>query len=125
MDAMEERAAIQRWCNGNANAAQTVETFALISQIADDLADAEIPAPVAVERLLLLCLVELPRNPFYMANAQMYAPIMAGVITNWGRSNEWARSQELETRMFAYVLRESAEMLVTVTAFVVGGEDHM
>lgn len=124
-NATEEREHMLQWFRGNMAAVQCVETFGRISQLADDIADGDAPdVPEAIEKLLLLALVDLPRNDFYRAHATMYAPLLAPVVINWGRSNEWARSTAIEDRMFAYVLRESGEQLITATAYAVGGPDH-
>ena len=115
-----------KWCNGHEDAASLVYTLGQISQLGDDLADTElkIPPEAAVVNLLLGTLVHVPGNRFFQENIHWYLPVFFNALISWELSDELAKSSSRESRMFAFVLRESLEQVIYVTALLTGGVYH-
>jgi hypothetical protein len=114
------------WMKGNSSAVAFLDMLGYLSQIADDIADADTPKEKLADTMhdiLSICLVELPLNTFYQDHQQFLHPILFTCLNQWGVSNRLAVAEDKNSRMFAFVLRESLDQLTAAAAFAVGGRD--
>ncbi len=124
----EEYEQLLVWCRGNEAAADFLEKGFAVTQIADDFVDRDVPQcridSDHMLRLLHLCLVEIPSNPFYMAHRAWFAPLFSTSFLMWEATESWKTSEVADSRKFAYTWREICEQLIFMTAWLVGGLQH-
>ena len=113
------------WCKGNEDAARFLMMAYEVTQVADDFVDRDVPDEEinarAMLKLLHLCMVDIPTNPFYQQHQQWYIPLMSTSFTIWSCTDEWKKDTNPTTQQFGYVYREICEQMVTITAQIVGG----
>ncbi len=93
------------------------------SQLADDIADCD-ERPDRVTDVMRILGVEVPRNPFFRAHADVLTATLAQVIDAWEWSNEHEDDPDETGKVLAYGLRDAAIMYVRQVAFLVGGHEH-
>lgn len=113
----DELEQLHKWCKNDSNAVVFLRVIAEISQIADDYADGDEFGSEAMTRLLHLCLVAIPSNPFYIKNQPWLMPVMSASMIMWNASNDWKNE-------FGFVYRESLEQIIHVVALIIGGQKH-
>lgn len=103
-----------------------------ISQVMDDLVDKDKPvADDLIMKTFWDCLIEVPKNPFYMRHAPTLIPLMQVFLVDYRDSVLLERNEKLDDEMkdhgknIAFVLRDSVGSIVTHCAYLVGGYDHM
>lgn len=97
------------------------------SQIADDFVDNDVwcwHRPNAMREMLEILLLEIPHDPFYLANQKSLEEVIAQCISVWTLSNGIVLDTTPESRMWCYVQREAFQMVVWRVAVIVGGLDH-
>lgn len=115
------------WALGDVAAAMLLKTYWMASQLADDLADEDLPKADRVSvmaTVLRLLTVEIPANPFFRSNYVSLVPILASAIDYWELSNRWAHEGGISMKAYAYAHRESSLQVVRHVAAVVGGGEH-
>lgn len=119
----EELQKIGVWCKGDPDAISFVMKIFEVSQIADDFVDCDAPMELskAMARLLHLALVEIPSNPFYVKYKNWFLPLFSTTILLWDATNDWAKSPNTSSRMFAWSYREIGEQIIIKTACITGG----
>lgn len=126
--AIEECDKLLEWCLGDRHAADFLARVFEVSQIADDFVDRDVPADwingARMLRLLHLCLVDIPANPFYIRHSTWFTPLLSTCCMIWEATEDWRQSEEPDTRMFAYTYREIGEQIVFMAARLIGGLDH-
>lgn len=92
-------------------------------QIADDLVDGdkEIDKSRVMCRLLSLCLIEIPANPFYKRFAGFLMPGLMQAIAQWGASNELRQHEDADVQRWAWAMRDVVEHIITSCAYLEGG----
>jgi hypothetical protein len=128
---MTEADKVLNWCNGNAEAARLVADLVTVSQIADDLVDMDKPgfaAPgdraEAMARMLHLCLIAIPANPFFMEKQGWLAPVVSVALIAWQASTRWEREKDETVKAFAFAYRDALELVVVQIAHITGGLTH-
>jgi hypothetical protein len=115
----------RKWANHNKDAAAFLENVAAMTRLADDIADGDSKDPVAdVAHLLHRAVITNGRNKFFQEHKDILSPVMATSIMMWAKSEQWRRSENRKTRMFAFVYREGVEHVAHVTALLTGGVAH-
>lgn len=97
------------------------------SQIADDFVDGDVRwwnRPDAMREMLEILLLEIPHDPFYLANQKSLEEVIAQCISVWTLSNGIVLDTTPESRMWCYIQREAFQMVVWRVAVIVGGLDH-
>ncbi len=95
-----------------------------ISQIADDFVDGDVPAEHRSEMMRILleaALLQIPQDPFFVANRAVLREAIAQCISVWALSNELTPDTTTESRVWCYVQREAFQMVVWRVAVLVGG----
>lgn len=113
-----------RWANGDPGAAALLGLLGEGSQLADDIADGDIPPDEmsgAVMKLMGDMVVRLPANPFYAKHRETLEPVIMSSFLVWDATNEWAKSPKRETQMFAYCFREILGQVIGMVALITGG----
>ena len=93
------------------------------SQLADDIADCDQP-PHRITEVLRILGVDVPKNPFFRAHADVLVATLAQVIDAWEWSNEHEEDPDKNNRILAYGLKDAAIMYLRQVAFLVGGHEH-
>lgn len=95
------------------DAAKLIEYLFEVSQIADDFVDADVDFDKnqAMHRLLMLSLVQIPTNVFYIKFSSWLMPIYSASITQWCASNIWEDSDQT-MRSFAWAMRDVLELVI-------------
>jgi len=113
------------WVKGETAAADFLMKAFEVTQIADDFVDRDVPVEQiderAMLRLLHLCMVDIPTNPFYQQYSTWFIPLMSTSFTIWSCTDEWGKDSNKTTRQFGYVYREICEQMITMTAQLLGG----
>ena len=73
-----------------------------VTQTLDDVVDDDDVTRDAALRVVVKCLVTMPTNPFYMANANVLQPIIATAILKWKASDDAERANEADERSFVW-----------------------
>ena len=121
----EMKALTEKWANGNKDAAVFLQNVAAMSRLADNLADGDSENPVTdVSQLLHRAIITNGTNSFFLEHSQVLSPVMANAIMMWAKSEEWKKSNNRKTRMFAFVYREGVEHILHITALLTGGVAH-
>mgnify|MGYP003395407320 CR=1 FL=1 len=114
---------------GNRAAVELAFYIAKVADTWDNLIDRDKEVDDSeINRAFWMCLVDIPRNQFYMAHFNDLQPIIAQSIINYGISNVYqGDSGLLETKdealALAHVLRYSVADVIVHMAFIVGGAD--
>ena len=74
--------------------------------------------------LAFLLLVELPDNPFFIANRHTLLPLHIVALNAWKDANSWEDAGDTK-RTYALVIRDTLTELGLMTAFLTGGKDHL
>lgn len=124
---LTEKEALLKWTKGNEDAARFLYLVAKGSQEADDLVDLDGLSPFSrseVVTRLLSRSFSLEENAFYRDNFERLQPILKLSLVLYDASNDWSFSAKKETRLFGFVNREAAELVVLAVAELVGGFAH-
>lgn len=125
MPADQAEETFTRWACGHEDAVRFLFQIGRVARLADDITDGDSRNVAAdMGRLLFEALVTLPTNPFFLRHHATLAPILANVALTWEATEDWRRSNNEKTRMFAFVLRECSEQIATTVAMITGGYDH-
>ena len=71
-----------------------------------------------------LLLVELPDNPFFMANRHSLLPLHLVSLNAWKDANSWETAEGVR-RTYALVIRDTITELGLMVAHLVGGRDYL
>jgi hypothetical protein len=112
------------WMQGNHAAANFLLLAGELSQIADDFVDGDTQDSAKMHRMLHIALVDIPLNPFYQQHSLFLIPVLSTIITQWDLSNRLQNDESEMHRMHAYVLREAADSLVQISAYLVSGSSQ-
>lgn len=124
MSSSDEIEKYLEWMQGDEDAARCISLLGQISQIADDFVDRDVERlSKDMTNMLLMALVELPENPFYKAYGHWLRPVMGSALIQWNASNDWAKGTD-QQKVYAFVYRETLEILIPLMATLVGGREH-
>jgi len=93
----------------------------LIDNLFDDLNSWQDEDTYDLSHLLL---VELPDNPFFMANRHSLLPLHLISLNAWKDANSWETSEGVR-RTYALVIRDTITELGLMVAHLVGGRDYL
>lgn len=111
--------------NGHHAAANSLLLIADLVRRADNIVDGHSADPQAdMAAILRAAFVDLPRNPFYSANADLLSGPWLTAIMGWQLGDEWKEADNRKTRMFGFVYREAIEHVAHNIAYLAGGADH-
>lgn len=122
----ENAEAVRLVCKGHPDAIRFLEDITDVLHLWDDLVDKDKPLTDGqINQVMWKALIDLPRNPFYVANFPVLNTLLSAAIVNW----EVATSMERDPRgtddlHIAYILRSSYIDLVLGVALIVGGREH-
>jgi hypothetical protein len=71
-----------------------------------------------------LLLVELPDNPFFIANRHSLLPLHLVALNAWKDSNSWDTAEGVK-RTYALVIRDTLTELGLMVAHIVKGRDYL
>ena len=111
------------WCNYNTDAADFLRLMFKASQNIDDVQDREgnvLSLLVRIVHDTTFCMVG---NKFYQQHHALLSPVMLCSLMNWYVSAKWEK-EEGPKKHFAFVLRESLDQVIFLTAYLCGGVDH-
>lgn len=119
-----DKETLLRWFKGNTEAAEFIRKFGNALHRADDIVDEESWGPSQrgkeMSRLIYELLFGLGADPFYQRHRQALTPALINGLLYWDLSNELAKSEIRETRMFAFVWREAVEQVLPLVAMLCG-----
>ncbi|MFM2625739.1 hypothetical protein [Vibrio owensii] len=127
---MNQREFIEHALLGDKTAIDFVVKLFNISQIFDDLIDKDKSvSDEDIFRSYWVCLVELPKNPFYVRHAATLIPMMQIFLVDYRDSvileRERALKENEHGKNIAFVLRDSIGSIITHCAYLIGGYEHM
>ncbi|EGR3070233.1 hypothetical protein DMW20_11770 [Vibrio parahaemolyticus] len=103
-----------------------------VSQLLDDLIDKDKPiTDDEIFKAFWECLIEIPKNPFYIAHSPTLIPMMQVFMMDYYDSVTLERANNLNMqnndhgKNIAFVLRDSIGSIITHCAYLVGGYQHM
>lgn len=111
---------------GNRAASDYLLALVEVLHFWDDLIDKDKPvSDQTIHRMFMQMLVEMPRNPFFIAHQQNLLPVLIIAIQNWHVANAAERGLcpniPLEC---AFIIRSAYVDMVTLVATICGGYDH-
>jgi len=123
---MNEKELVLKWVCGCNYSAKLLNDLFYISQVADDFVDDDVPMDKSDKMVTMLhtCLIDIPSNPIFTKYYSWLAPLMSSSLLLWGASNVWEKSENLDTRAFAYAYREILEQVIIQIALLNGGIEH-
>lgn len=115
---------VSYWLKGHADACIFIDTVFDIAHTLDDLTDRDKPVSTAqTQSAFRSALIDLPRNPFYAQHCALLNAALHTAFLNWLASNNLeARADDDEAKDVSFILRSSYVDLITVCAYIVGGE---
>lgn len=106
---------------GDEQATSLLMALSQMTQIYDDLIDRDKPVSSDdIHRMMRICLVDVPRNPFYVAWRAELQPMIEQMVIDWRTANELEGGTDAE-RLVAYVLRDTLCAVVVRAAHIIGG----
>lgn len=114
---------LKEYALGEPNATALLLALYQASQLADDIADCD-ERPDRIADVMRVLGVEMPRNPFFRAHADVLTATLAQVIDCWEWSNKHEDDKDQTNRVLAYSMKDAAIMYVRQVAFLVGGHEH-
>ena len=115
---------LRGWLKGHEQAQACIETLFEIVHVCDDLTDRDATLTTArVQEAFQKALIELPRNPFYVANFALLNGALQVAYLNWQIANRMEVSMSPTVLPLAFVLRSSYTDLITLCASILGGTD--
>lgn len=115
---MTERDFLLDVLKGNESAVEFCLLLGAISQSWDDLIDGD--KEVAVNRMMVQALVDLPCNQFYRSYFDFLQPIIQSCIIDWLSSNVLEQGS-VHDKTISFVLRDSLTAVFIQCASIVGG----
>ena len=109
---------------GNEAAATFIQHIVDVLHFWDDLVDRDHVVPdEEINRAMMIALITLPRNPFYVQNFPVLNTILMNAITNWQVATRFERVGDDYEKRIAYILRSSYVDIITTSANIVGGPE--
>lgn len=122
MNAKEEHDFLVEVLQGHMPAVDFCENLFRISQIWDDLVDADKPVPAErVNEAFWRALITVNENPFYFKHAQELQPLIRAAIADWLDANAMEREPDAHWQDVAFTLRDSVSAIVIHCAYIIGG----
>jgi len=125
-DAEKEQALQEKlmyYLKGNFAAVQFCMYVVFVAHLWDDLIDQDnVRSEADINNAFMIALVEIPSNPFYMANVNELRPIMRNTIMQWLDANKLERGTDHDKHM-AFMLRSSICQIFNYCAYLVGGPE--
>jgi hypothetical protein len=111
---------------GNRAAADYVLSLVEVLHFWDDLIDKDCAvSDRTIHRMFMHMLVEMPRNPFFLAHQQNLTPVLIMAIQNWHVANAVERGECLDIPMeCAFIIRSAYTDIITLVATICGGYEH-
>jgi hypothetical protein len=122
---MSERAKLNDFLQGNADAVEMITLLGEISQTWDDLIDQD--KGVSRERIsnaFIKCLSTLPRNAFYREYQLELLPVIEMAMLDWLSANDLEAGNNRHELSLAYVLRDSLIAVLIRAMTLIGGLDY-
>jgi len=116
-------AKLKEYALGEPHATALLLALYQASQLADDIADCD-ERPDRIADVMRVLGVEMPRNPFFRAHADVLTATLAQVIDCWEWSNEHEDDPDKTRQVLAYSMKDAAIMYIRQVAFLVGGHEH-
>lgn len=118
------RQLLQRWLKGHGAACDFILQLFAVLHVWDDLIDRDKPISTKdVHTALWHALISLPRNRFYAENFSLLNGLLQTAILNWHVANRFEAEDDAVGRHVAFVIRSTYVDLVTMCAWIVGGND--
>lgn len=120
-----EAALLLRWCRGDAKAADFLAALFIASHLADDVADGDSREPCRdIANMWCLIFGRILANPFFLLHAERLAGAIVPAVIDWRASTAWQSDADALKQHYAFVLRETLEHAVLLTADILGGPEH-
>lgn len=124
-DPDRERAMLSRWACGDEAATDFLATLFDLSHAADDIVDGDSADPLAdMTRVWCGFFGRLMPNPFLQRHAVALSGAIVPAVIDWRVATILETRPDLVARLYAYVLRETLEHAVSMTAYIRGGLRH-
>jgi hypothetical protein len=91
-----------------------------IAHLWDDLIDGDFRSKEDINEAFRIALIDIPKNPFYLAHIGDLRPLMMNVILQWQDANVLEKGNR-EDRAKAFMLKASVLQLFNYCAYLVGG----
>lgn len=122
---IDESEFVLRCVMGNTHAHAMIMAVFSISQTLDDLIDKDKElADDVIFNAFHACLVELPRNPFYLHYVEYLTPLFSQYLMDWYDATKIERMNTEHLKNVAFGLRSNVGSLITQCAYLVGGIEH-
>lgn len=111
---------------GNKAAVDYLMMIVKIAHLWDDLTDKDkLVDQASIDSIFINLLVDLPRNPFYVANLEQLTSVTENAIRNWLLSNYIEQNKDVNIPLeCAFILRSSYADIVCTVASICGGHEH-
>lgn len=111
---------------GNPDAVRWLLDFFDVCELFDDLIDKDKPIDDGrVVQALWEALVDMPGNPFFIANAGRLLPVISMGINCWLDANDLEADQDLDSLHFSYVMRAAYMQVLPTVVEIVRGREAM
>jgi len=112
------------WLKGHRQAVDFIRIVFDILHVCDDLTDRDVTvSTVQVQQAFLDAMITLPRNVFYVEHFVLLNGALQTAILNWHAANRMELTDVPHAKEVAFVLRSSYVDLVTLCAWIIGGQD--
>lgn len=118
---------LKNWFQGNQDACRLMLDLFEASQLADDLVDLDqigLDRAAAASRLLHVCLIGIPGNPFFMKFQGWLSPVISAAVLGWQASTRWETTTDESKLAFAFAYRDLLEVVLVQIAHLIGGQAH-
>ena len=111
---------------GNQAAVDYLMMIVKIAHLWDDLTDKDkLVDQASIDSIFINLLVDLPRNPFYIANLEQLTSVTENAIRNWLLANYVEQNKNVNIPLeCAFILRSSYADVVCTVASICGGHGH-
>lgn len=113
-----------KYLKGNTDAVRFCIDIAFIAHVWDDLIDKDNPrTDNDINNAFKAALIDIPSNPFYLANISDLRPLMYNAILQWQDANKLEKDGNHHDKHMAYMLRASIVQIFSYCAFLCGGSE--
>jgi len=112
------------WFNNDKNVVDFCSKIVHVIHLWDDLIDKDKPTEDEdINEAFTSLMVDIPLNPFYIANINFIAPMLQSIISKWHTANVFERDKGEGDVEKAYMLRAEMYQLFVLCAELIGGRE--
>lgn len=122
----EHRALVLEACKGNIEAVECIFRIGSVFRVWDNVWDGDRECTKSdVDQAFATLAFGLARNEFFKKNQQVLTAQILLAWNAWHDANIWEKDESAIKRNCAWFIRDYCNEIVSLCAWIIGGEEHM